>query len=67
MKDKLIRFAVDLLEGAVLYGAIALLALPDDVDTKKAAVATVLGALAGIKAVARLALATFVQNKQPIG
>lgn len=61
-------FLFDLIEGAIYGAAVALLALPDGFADGKAALFIVAGgAVGGVKAAARVALAKFVAGRKASG
>lgn len=65
MNPTLVKFLIDMAEGAVYGAAIALLALPESVNGREAVAAVLGGAIGGVKAVARLALTAWAKAKTP--
>lgn len=58
------KFAIDLLEAAVLGAAVAAIALPDTITAKEAIGLIVGGAIGGLKGAARILLAAYVAKRQ---
>lgn len=59
------KFALDILEAAILGAAIAAVGLPDSVTTKEAIGLIAGGAVGAVKGFARLFLAAWIASKNP--
>lgn len=66
MNSRIVKFLIDLAEGAVMGAAVAVLALPDSLtDGRVALLAAAGGAIGGAKAVARVGLGAYVESRKP--